>query len=93
MVYFVFFEIHYYMKKIIATFLALFIAFLSFSQTTSTDRIYKHNGDVMEVKILKITDLTIVYKIPNQELQENISKLAVDRIVFSTGVEQKIVDS
>jgi hypothetical protein len=77
------------MKKAIITVLALFTTFLSFSQAT-TDKIYKHSGEVMEVKILKIADLTIIYKVPNQELQENIGKLAVDHIVFSTGIEQKI---
>lgn len=80
------------MKKTIATVLALFMAFLSYSQTIPTDKIYKHSGEVLEVKILKITDLTIIYKVPNQDLQENISKLAVDHIVFSIGVEQKISD-
>ena len=77
------------MKKAIVTVLALFTAFLSFSQSSSTDKIYKHSGEILVVKILKITDLTIIYKAPNQDLQENISKLAVDHIVFSTGVEQK----
>ncbi len=80
------------MKKAIVIVLALFIAFISFSQTVPTDKIYKHSGEVLEVKILKINDLAIIYKAPNQDLQENISKLAVDHIVFSTGVEQKISD-
>jgi len=79
------------MKKAIVTVLALCAAFLSFSQVAS-DKIYKHSGEILEVKILKITDLIIIYKVPNQELQENISKLAVDHIVFSTGIDQKISD-
>jgi hypothetical protein len=80
------------MKKAIVTVLALLVVFATFSQAATTDRIYKHSGEVLEVKILKISDLTIIFKVPNQELQENISKLAVDHIVFSTGVEQKISD-
>jgi hypothetical protein len=85
-------KFHVYMKKAILTVLAVFTAFLSFSQSVTTDKIYKHSGEVLEVKILKINDLVIIYKAPNQDLQENISKLAVDHIVFSTGVEQKISD-
>ena len=80
------------MKKAILTVLTLFIAFATFSQATTTDKIYKHSGEILEVKILKITDLAIIYKVPNQELQENISKLAVDHVTFSNGVDQKISD-
>ena len=80
------------MKKGILVILASFVVLFVSGQATNTDKIYKHSGEVLQVKILKISDLEIIYKYPDKELQETISKLAVDKIEYENGVAEKISD-
>jgi hypothetical protein len=79
------------MKKCLFAIFPTLVAFASLAQAT-TDKIYKHSGEILLVKILKIDDLTIIYKYPDKELQENISKLAVGQIEYASGVIEKISD-
>jgi hypothetical protein len=74
-------------------FLSLAVFLFSFSVFAQTaDKIFKHSGEVLEVKILKISDQSIIYKYPSQDLQENISKIAVDYIEYGNGVKEKVSD-
>jgi hypothetical protein len=80
------------MKKTVLSIIVSFTVFISIAQTNLTDKIFKQSGEVLEIKILKITDVSIIYKYPDKDLQESISKLAVEQIIYASGVKEKISD-
>jgi hypothetical protein len=78
------------MKKLLLVSLAtLLIAAVSFAQTTA-DKLYQHSGKVLEVKIIKVGELSISYKYPGEDAEQVIGKLAVSKIVFSSGRTEEI---
>lgn len=86
------------MKKVILFLLAAFIFSSSFSQTTATaDKIYKHSGETLDVKVIKVGESTIIYKYPGEDAEQTIGKLAVSKVVYTSGrsedISEKIVVS
>jgi hypothetical protein len=90
------------MKKTILSLLSmLIIVCCSFAQTantsTSSDKLYKHSGEMLDVKILKVGEFTVSYKFPGEDAEQVISKLAVAKITYSSGrteeISEKIVVS
>jgi hypothetical protein len=80
------------MKKLVLIILpVLFVAF-SFGQMNTTDKIYKHNGEALQVKILKVSESVITFKYPNEEAEQTLGKLAVDRIEYGSGRTEKVSD-
>ena len=76
------------MKKVFLSLLSLIlVASSSFAQTsaTSTDKMYKHSGDVLDVKIIKVGETTITYKYPGEDAEQTIGKLAINKIVYGSG--------
>ena len=82
------------MKKTILSLLSLFlIACTVAAQTTaSADKMYKHSGEVLDVKIIKVGEGTITYKYPGEDAEQVIGKLAVSKIVYSSGRTEDISD-
>jgi hypothetical protein len=81
------------MKRAIVTLLAVFTVFIGFSQTaTPNDKIYKHSGEVIQLKIIKVGEGVITFKYPNEDAEQTIGKLAVDRIEYGSGRIEKISD-
>jgi hypothetical protein len=81
------------MKRAIVTVLALLTVLLSFSQSnTSNDRIFKHSGEVILVKVIKVGEEVITFKYPNEDAEQTIGKLAVEKIEYSSGRVEKISD-
>jgi hypothetical protein len=89
------------MKKTIVSLLSLMLlAFTSFAQiaanTTATtpaatsDKLYKHTGDVIDVKIIKVGENTITYKYPGEDAEQVIGKLAISKIIYSSGRTEDI---
>lgn len=80
------------MKKAFLFLLSLiFMASASFAQTSS-DKMYKHSGEVLDVKIIKVGETTITYKYPGEDAEQTISKLAVNKIVYGSGRTEEVTD-
>lgn len=81
------------MKKAILSILAIFLAFFTFSQVNNlNDKIYKHNGEIIQVKVIKVGEYVIAFKYPNEDAEQTIGKLAVEKIEYSGGRFEKISD-
>lgn len=83
------------MKKTILTFFTAFLVLAAFSQN---DKMTKHNGEKLEVKVLKVGETTITYKYPGEDAEQTIGKYAVANIVYGTSgrkeeISEKIVIS
>lgn len=84
------------MKKL---FCALFISLLTlgaFSQ--AADKLLKHSGEVLDVKVIKVGETTITYKYPGEDAEQTIGKFAVASITYGTSgrkedISEKIVIS
>jgi hypothetical protein len=79
------------MKKLLALSLFLLSSSLLFAQ----DKIVKHTGDTLRVKVIRVTDAVINYRFEGEDAEQQIGKLAVKKIVYSSGrnedVSEKIV--
>jgi sRNA-binding regulator protein Hfq len=66
------------MKKI------LIVALLSFSAMLSAqvDKIYKHNGEVVDGKVTRVEEYTIVFKYDGEDAENVIGKYAIEKIVY-----------
>ncbi|MEO6330443.1 MAG: hypothetical protein ABIO55_16025 [Ginsengibacter sp.] len=87
------------MKKAFLSLLSFFlIVCSSFAQTAGTaDKLYKHAGQVLDVKIVKVGEFSITYKFPGEDAEQVISKLAVAKVSYSSGrtedISEKVVVS
>ena len=70
---------------------------VSFAQTAGVDKLYKHSGQTLDVKIVKVGEFSITYKYPGEDAEQVIGKLAVGKITYSSGrteeISEKIVVS
>jgi sRNA-binding regulator protein Hfq len=80
------------MKKIIL------IALLSFSAIVSAqvDKIYKHNGETVDGKVIRLEEYTVVFKYDGEDAENVIGKYAIEKIVYGKSgrveeVTEKIV--
>ncbi len=64
------------MKKAILSILSLLVICCAFAQNgnsttdkviTSSDKVYKHSGEVLDVKVLKVGEFTVSYKYPGED--------------------------
>ena len=87
------------MKRTILLIVAAFIFCCSFAQNGSTpsqsgntvsDKLYEHSGQVLDVKIIKVGEFTVSYKYPGEDAEQVIGKLAVSKIVYSSGRTEEI---
>jgi hypothetical protein len=79
------------MKKTLLTLIAGIFAIAGFAQ----DKLVKHSGETVEVKVVRVTDYSIVYKYPGEDAEQTIGKLAVGKITYASGrsedISEKIV--
>src|SRR5437763_12769888 len=77
------------MKKL---FLALSLL-ISIAALSQNDKIYMHNGKVVEGSIVKVTEFTVVFKYANEDAEQTVSKYAVNKITYGkSGREEKVTD-
>jgi sRNA-binding regulator protein Hfq len=77
------------MRKMIL-FATLLVTTLAAAQT---DKIYKHNGEVVDGKVLKNEEYTVVFKYDGEDAENSISKYAVEKIVYGkSGRTEQISD-
>jgi hypothetical protein len=81
-------------KTISFLFATLLLVAASYAQTTA-DKLYKHSGQVLDVKVIRVGDHNISYKYPGEDAEQVIAKLAIGKIVYASGrteeVSEKIV--
>jgi hypothetical protein len=82
------------MKKIILTLFAVLVTVFTFAQTTTVnDKMTKHSGEVLEVKVISVGETTITYKYPGEDAEQTIGKLAVAFITYGgSGRKEAISD-
>jgi hypothetical protein len=81
------------MKKLFL--LMLFVSVTAFAQV---DKIYKHNGEIVSGKVIKLEEYTIVFKYDGEDAENTLSKYAIEKIVYGKSgrveeVTEKIVVS
>lgn len=77
------------MRKPLLTVTLFLIALV---QLHAQDKMKKHSGETLDVKILRVNDLTINYKYPGEDAEQTIGKLAVAEITYSSGRKETISD-
>ncbi|UGS24026.1 hypothetical protein [Flavobacterium channae] len=80
------------MKK----FLVLALFFVGMAINAQVDKIYKHNGEVVEGKVVKLEEYTVIFKYDGEDAENTISKYAIEKIVYGKSgrveeVTEKIV--
>jgi hypothetical protein len=66
--------------------------FVLFAMAQNNDKLYKHDGEKIDVKVMKVAEYTIVYKYPGEDAEQTIGKLAVAKIVYGSGRSETISD-
>ncbi|MBP8066712.1 MAG: hypothetical protein KAY31_04505 [Flavobacterium sp.] len=66
------------MKKLLL--LALF--FVGCAVNAQVDKIHKHNGEVVDGKVIKLEEYTIIFKYDGEDAENTISKYAVEKVVY-----------
>lgn len=76
------------MKKTLLTAFASLLAFFVFAQ--KADQMKKHNGETLNVKIIKVGESTISFKYPGEDAEQVIGKYAVSNITYSSGRKEEV---
>lgn len=76
------------MRKIFLSLIASFFALFALAQ--NGDKMYKHDGEKLDVKIVKVAEYTIIYKFPGEDAEQTIGKLAVAKIVYGSGRSEDV---
>lgn len=84
------------MKKITLTLVVAFGSLITFAQTA--DKMKKHSGETLEVKIVKVNETTISFKYPGEDAEQTIGKYAIASIAYGASgrkeeISEKIVVS
>ena len=77
------------MKKLQLTLMAALFAIAAFAQN---DKMFKHTGEKLEVKIVKVGDWTINFTYPNETAEQTISKYAVAKIEYASGRKEDVTE-
>jgi|SRR5687767_5878276 hypothetical protein len=82
------------MKKSLMLLVAVLATVITFGQN---DKLFKHTGEKLDVKIIKVGEFTVSYSYPNETAEQTIGKYAVAKIEYASGrkedVSEKIVIS
>jgi len=76
------------MKKII---LLLAMVFSFGIANAQLDKIYKHSGEIVEGKVLRLDEYTIVFKYDGEDAENTIGKYAVEKIIYGKTKRQEDV--
>jgi sRNA-binding regulator protein Hfq len=79
------------MKNLMMTIALAAFTLLSVS-AQSTDKIYFHNGNVVDGKVVKLEEFLVIFKYVNEDAEQTISKRAIERIKYSSGREEQITE-
>lgn len=76
------------MKKIILVLAMIFSFGIANAQM---DKIYKHSGEVVDGKVIRLDEYTIVFKYDGEDAENTIGKYAVEKIVYGKTKRQEDV--
>lgn len=77
------------MKKLTLLLALTYGSLVTFGQTN--DKMKKHSGQTLEVKVLKVNETTINYKFPGEDAEQTIGKYAIESITYgSSGRKEEI---
>jgi len=81
------------MQKMIIALVAILFSVTAFSQS---DKLTKHNGEKLDVKVVKVGETVITFKYPGEDAEQTIGKFAVATIVYGGSgrkeeISQKVV--
>ena len=76
------------MRKSIMLMVALFATIVTFAQ----DKMYKHTGEKLDVKIIKVGEFVINFTYPNETAEQTIAKYAVAKIEYGSGRKEDITE-
>jgi uncharacterized protein YbjQ (UPF0145 family) len=77
------------MRKPLMLLIALFVTALTFGQS---DKLYKHTGEKIDAKIIKVGEWTVSFSYPNETAEQTISKYAVAKIEYASGRKEEITE-
>ncbi len=62
----------------------LLVAFLftSVFLNAQADKLFKHNGETINVKVVKLEEYTIIFKYDGEDAENTISKYAVEKVIY-----------
>lgn len=60
--------------------------------TNAQDKLFKHNGEKLEVKILKVGESSITFSYPGETSEQILGRYAVAKIEYASGRSEKISD-
>jgi hypothetical protein len=69
-------------KKIILSLVVAFGSLMAFAQTA--DKMKKHSGETLDVKVVKVNETTINFKYPGEDAEQTIGKYAIASITYGT---------
>ncbi len=75
------------MKKLI---LSVSFAVVALSQLFAQDKLKKHSGETLDVKVLRVNEATINFTYPNETAEQTIGKLAIATITYASGRKEEI---
>jgi hypothetical protein len=74
----------------------LFTLILFFAATTSlqaqADKVYMHNGEVIDVNVSSLTEKSIVFTYPGETTSNSKNKSLVEKIVYKSGRTEVVTD-
>ncbi len=76
------------MRKSIMLMVALFATIVTFAQ----DKMYKHTGEKLDVKIIKVAEFTVTFTYPNETAEQTIAKYAIAKIEYGSGRKEDITE-
>ncbi len=73
--------------------LFLLLTLVCFSSFAQVDKIYKHNGETVDGKVIRLDEYTITFRYDGEDAENTISKYAVEKIVYGkTGRVEEITE-
>src|SRR6476646_878295 len=66
--------------------------FLDLSNLNEKNKMKKHYGETLDVKVIRVNEFTINFKYPGEDAEQTIGKLAVADITYSSGRKESISD-
>lgn len=75
------------MKKLL---LVAIIALFGATVFAQADKLLKHSGETLDVKVVKVGETSISYKFPGEDAEQIIGKFAVASITYTSGRKEQI---
>ena len=63
-----------------------------FSILFAQDKIVRHNGDTLKVKIVRATETSIEYRFIDEDAEQVIGRVAVKKLIYSSGRTEDITE-